>query len=110
AVDEAEVHDFGRFGKAEAVIFAEAGEAVRAFEEFVADAGAPFGCKGNDIRNFLEMEIFRVVSANDHGKSVFKTKRLGDFEMEAIGVELLDAVEDGVRIVVLRNTLAVRIW
>src|SRR2546426_7540256 len=33
-----------------------------------------------------------------HGKSVFEAQRLGDFEMKAIGVELLDAVVDRGRI------------
>src|SRR3989454_11295391 len=41
------------------------------------------------------MKSLRIIAANDHRKSVFKAKRLGDFKMEAIGVELLDAVIDG---------------
>src|SRR5712692_9229991 len=56
------------------------------------------------------MEIFRIIAANDHGESVFEAERLGDFKMEAIGVELLDAVVDGVRVIVMCDTLAVRIW
>src|SRR5712692_11553852 len=56
------------------------------------------------------MEIFRIIAANDHGESVFEAERLGDFKMEAIGVELLDAVIDGVRVIVMCDTLAVRIW
>src|SRR5712692_1048807 len=56
------------------------------------------------------MEIFRVIAANDHGESVFEAERLGDFKMEAIGVEPLDAVIDGVRVIVMCDTLAVRIW
>src|SRR5882762_7058998 len=96
AVDEAEIHHFGRFGEMEIVAIAPAAEAVGALEEFVADAGAPFGGDGSDIGDFLQMEIFGVVAADDHGESVFKTEGLGDFEMEAIGVELLDAaVDDG---------------
>src|SRR6267378_398866 len=95
AVDEAEIHHFGRFGEMEIVAIAPAAEAVGALEEFVADAGAPFGGDGSDIGDFLQMEIFGVVAADDHGESVFKTERLGDFEMEAIGVELLDAAVDG---------------
>jgi len=43
----------------------------------------------------LQMEIFGVVAADDHGEGVFKAEGLGDFEVEAIGVELLDAVIDG---------------
>src|SRR5258708_14865416 len=41
------------------------------------------------------MKFLRVIAADDHGESIFKAKRLGDFKMEAIGVELLDAVIDG---------------
>src|SRR5258708_5539536 len=41
------------------------------------------------------MKFFRVIAANDHGKSILEAERLGDFEMEAIGVEQLDAVIDG---------------
>jgi hypothetical protein len=109
-VDEAEVHDFGRFGEAQAVTFAEAGKTVGALEEFVADAGAPFGNEGNDVGNFLQVEVFRVVAADDHGEGVFEAERFGDFEMEAVGVELLDAVVDSVRIALLCNSLAVKIW
>jgi hypothetical protein len=109
AVDEAEVHDFGRFGKTEIVAIAQRAEAVGAFEEFVANAGAPLRGDGRDVGDFLEMEIFRVIAADDHGKSVFEAEGLGDFEVEAIGVELLDAAVDGVRVVVLCDALAVRI-
>jgi hypothetical protein len=98
AVDQAEVHDFGRFGEAEAVTFAEAGKPVGALEEFVADAGAPFGGEWNDVRDFLQMEVLRVIAADDHSESVFKTEGLGDFEMEAIGVEPFDVDIDIVRI------------
>src|SRR6267143_7207343 len=45
AVDEAEVHDFGRFGEMEIVAAAPAGEAVGTLEKFVADSDAPFGCE-----------------------------------------------------------------
>src|SRR6266853_6311691 len=44
------------------------------------------------------MKFFRVIAADDHGESIFKAKRLGDFKMEAIGVELLDAIVDSARI------------
>src|SRR6267143_122612 len=93
--DEAEIHHFGRFGEMEIVAIAPTAEAVGALEEFVADAGAPFTGDGSDIGDFLQMEIFGVVAADDHGESVFKTEGLGDFEMKAIGVELLDAAVDG---------------
>jgi len=98
AVDQAEVHDFGRFGEAEIVAIGPAAEAVGALEEFVADAGAPLGCEGGDVGDFLQMKIFRVVAPDDHGESVFKAEGFGNFEMEAIGIELLDAIVDGVRI------------
>jgi len=98
AVDEAEVHDFGCSGKVEIVAVAPTTEAVGALEEFVADAGAPFGGEGRDIRDLLQVKILRVVAADDHGESVFEAEGLGDFEMKAIGVELLDAIVNGVRI------------
>src|SRR5437667_458896 len=75
-----------------------AAEAVGAHEKFVADAGAPFRSKGRDIGDFLKMEIFGVVAADNHGESVFKTERLGNFKVKAISVELLDAIVDGGRI------------
>ena len=42
-VDKSEVHDFGRFCEMQAVVLGEARKSVGAFEEFVADAGAPLG-------------------------------------------------------------------
>src|SRR5260370_40446201 len=71
------------------VAIAPAAEAVGALEEFVADAGAPFGSNGGNVGDFLEMEIFGVVAANDHGEGVFETERLGGFEMRALGGERL---------------------
>jgi hypothetical protein len=44
------------------------------------------------------MKILGLVTADDHGKSVFETEGLGNFEMETIGVELFDAKVDSVRI------------
>src|SRR5229473_3515525 len=40
------------------------------------------------------MKFLRVIAADDHGESVFEAKRLGDLEMEALGVELPDAIVD----------------
>src|SRR5438132_3347615 len=77
------------------VAIAPAAEAIGALEEFVTDAGAPFGGERGDIGNFLQMEIFGVAAADDHGESVFKTERLGDFEVKALGVQLLDTIVDG---------------
>src|SRR5258708_3699787 len=41
------------------------------------------------------MKFLGVIAADDHGESIFEAEWLGDFKMEAIGVELLDAVIDG---------------
>src|SRR3989442_12533896 len=41
------------------------------------------------------MKSLRIFAADDHGKSIFEAEGLSDFKMEAIGVELLDAVIDG---------------
>src|SRR5260370_33166869 len=79
------------------VAIAPAAEAVGALEEFVADAGAPFGSNGSNVGDFLEMEIFGVVAANDHGEGVSETERLGAFEREGSGGELLSTVADGRR-------------
>jgi hypothetical protein len=98
AVDEAEVHDFGSFGEAKIVAVAPAAEAVGALKKLVADANAPFGRERCDVGDFLEMEFLSVVAANDHGKGVFETEGLGDFEVETVGIELLDALINGVRI------------
>ena len=94
AVNEAEVHDAGRRGEAERVAIAPAAEAVGALEEFIADADVPFGSEGRDVGYFLQMEALCVVGADDHGKSIFKAEWLGDFELEALGVELLNAAVD----------------
>jgi hypothetical protein len=95
AINQAEIHDAGLPGEVQGVAVAPTAEAVGALEKFVADAGVPFGCEGRDVGNFLQMEIFRVVAADDHGESVFEAEGFGDFEMETIGVELLDAAVDG---------------
>jgi hypothetical protein len=44
------------------------------------------------------MEALGVVGADDHGERVFEAEWLGDFELETLGVELLDASVDGVGI------------
>src|SRR5216684_2920712 len=41
------------------------------------------------------MKFFRVIAADDHCKSILEAEWLGDFKMEAVGVELLVAVIDG---------------
>src|SRR6266481_348219 len=79
----------------EIVPIAPAAEAVGAFEKFVTDAGAPCGGERGDIGNFLDIEIFGVGAADDHGEGVLEAERLGDFEAKALGVELLDAIVNG---------------
>jgi hypothetical protein len=39
-----------------------------------------------------------VIAADDHGERVLKAEGLGDFEIETLGVALLDAIVDFVRI------------
>jgi hypothetical protein len=95
AVDEAEVHDARLPGEVEGVAVAPAAETVGALEEFVADADAPFGGEGRDIGNGAKVGDFGVVAADDHGKSVFEAKGFRNFEVETLGVELLDAIVDG---------------
>ena len=96
AIDEAQIHDFRGFGEVEIVPAAPSTEAVGTLEEFVADTGAPLGREGNDVRDFMKMKIFGVIAADHHGESIFEAERFGDFEVETLGVELLDAVVDGV--------------
>ena len=79
----------------QAVALDEAAVAVGALEKFVADAGAPTRSDRDDVGNFGEMELFGVGAADDHCESVFETERLGDVEIEALGVALFDAFVDG---------------
>jgi len=72
AVDEAEIHDFGRLGEMKIVALTPAAEAVGALKKFVADAGAPFGSDGGDFGDFLQMEILGIVAADDHGEGISK--------------------------------------
>ncbi len=46
----------------------------------------------------VQMELLGVVAADDHGESVFEAERLGDFEIEALGVALFHAIVDGVSV------------
>ncbi len=98
AVDEPEVHHFGRSAEMEVIVLGEPRKSIGALEEFVADSGSPLGGERRNVRDFLQMKFFRVVSADNHRKSVFKPEGLGDFQVEAIGVELLDAVVNRVRV------------
>ena len=42
-----------------------------------------------------QVKALGVVAANDHRESIFETERLGDCEIETLGVELLHALVDG---------------
>src|SRR6266852_8776818 len=94
----------------EIVAIAQRAETVGALEEFVANAGTPFGSERRDVGNFLQMKFLRIVAADDHRESVLEAERLRNFNVKTIRVELLDAAVDGVRVVILCHTLAVRIW
>ena len=41
------------------------------------------------------MELLGIGAAHDHGEGVFKAKGLGDFQVEALGVAILDTLVDG---------------
>ena len=44
------------------------------------------------------MEALRVFAADDYGESVLEANGLGDLKVETLGVALLDAIVDFVRI------------
>jgi hypothetical protein len=98
AVNEPEIHDVGRRREAERVAITPAAEAVGALEEFIADADAPFRSEGSDVGYFLQMKALGVFGADDHGERIFEAERLGDFELETLGVKLFDAAVDRVGI------------
>src|SRR5207247_11030609 len=77
------------------VAMAPAAKSIGAFEEFIADTGAPFGREGNDIGNLLKMKSLGVVSANDHGASVLKAEWLGAFAGKALGATLPETIAGG---------------
>jgi hypothetical protein len=106
AVNEAEVHHARRFREMQTVTLNEAAIAVGAFEKFVADAGAPAWGDRNDVGDFGEMELFGIGSADDHGKCVFESERLGDVEIETLGVALFHALVDGLRVGIVGGSFA----
>src|SRR5712692_583379 len=110
AIDEAEVHDFRRFRKAEMVAGAKTGEPVGALEKFVAHTGTPLRRDRSEIGDGAEVKIPGIVAANDEYESIFEAERLGDFEMETLGVQLPHATINDLRILVLFGSLAVKIW
>ena len=105
AIDEAEVHHARRFSEMQTVALDEAAIAVGALEKFVADAGAPAWSDRNDVGNLTEMKLFGVGTADDHREGVFESERFGDFEIEALGVALLDTSVDGLRVGVVGRRL-----
>ncbi len=82
----------------QAVELAPAAEAVGALEEFVAEAGTHFGGVRGDVAGVAEVETLGVIAADDHGESILKAERLGDFEVEPFGVTLLDATVNVARV------------
>src|SRR6202158_2999196 len=73
---------------------APAAEAVGALEEFVAEAGVHFESVGDEVAGVAEMEALGVFAADDHGESVLEAERLGDFQVETLGVALFHAIVD----------------
>ena len=95
AINKAEVHDARRSRESKSVAIAPAAEAVGAFEKLIADADAPSGSKRRNVREFLQMQVPGVIGTNDHGERIFKAERFRNFQMKALGVELLDAAVNG---------------
>src|SRR3954454_21513348 len=94
AIDKTEINDAGRGGEMQAVSFAPTAKTVGTLEEFVTDADAPLGSYRGEVGVLLQMKLVGVVTANDHRERVLETERLSDFEVEAMGVPLLDPLKD----------------
>ncbi len=94
AIDQAEVHDAGRRREMQGVEPAPAAKAVGTLEEFVAEAGAHFRSVGDEVAGVAEMEALGVFAADDHRESVLKAERLGNFQVETLGVALFHAIVD----------------
>ena len=97
-VDKAEVHHAGSFGEVQAVALDETAVAVGALEKFVADSGTPTRGDRDDVGNFGQMKLVGVGTADNHRECVFESERLGDIEIEALGVALFHALVDGLRV------------
>ena len=106
AIDEAEVHHARRFSEMQTVALDEAAIAVGALEKFVADAGAPAWSDRDDVGDCFEMELFGVGAADDHGECVFESERLGDIEIETLGVALFHAFVDGLSVGIVSGSFA----
>jgi hypothetical protein len=98
SIEEAEIHDAGRGGEFQIVGAGEAGVAVGAFIEFVAEAGAPLRSDGGGAGNCGEMVEAGVGSADDDGEGVVEAEGGKDFEMEALRVFIVNFLEDGLGI------------
>ena len=99
AIEEAEIHDVGLGSEVEIVTAAPTAKAVGVFEKFIADTGVPLGSDWGEIGHGMEMEVVGVVTADNHGESVFEAERFGEFEIETLGVFLFHAIVDGNRVV-----------
>src|SRR5690348_10287409 len=95
AIEKAEIHDVGRSGEVETVTLAPAAETVGAFQKFITDADTPLGGNGSEIGHGAEMEALRIIASDNHGKGIFEAERLGELEVEALGVLILYASVDG---------------
>jgi hypothetical protein len=101
AVDQPEIENRRRSGETKIVSFCKAREAIGPFQKFVADTDAPFWCKRRDVREFLEVEVLRIIAADNHSESVFETEGFGDGQMEAVGIELFHSLICGGGVIVL---------
>lgn len=97
-VDQTEIEHAGRFAELQLVAFRPAFITIGAFEKFVTNAGAPMRSERSDVGDFDEVILARIVTADDHGESVFKAERFGDFERETAGVFVAHTSIDGIRI------------
>jgi len=94
AIEQAEVHGAGWGSEAEAVGGAEAGKAVGALLEFIADAETPPRGVAGRLGERGELKAAGVVAADDHGEGVFEAEGLGGDDVVAGGVETADGLED----------------
>src|ERR1700751_4717497 len=102
AVEKAEVHGAGGSGKLESVRGAEAGKAVGALLEFVADTELPFWRVLCGLAEGSEVQAAGVVSADDHGEGVVEAEGRTDGDMVFRGVEAAHGIENLLRVAVDR--------
>ena len=92
AGEQTEVHDARRLGEAQAVSRRQSLVTVRAFHEFVAEAGAPFRGVGGRLRDGLQAEAAGIFTANLYGEGVVESECLAYFQIElprVLGFDLL---------------------